>query len=278
MYILAEIMLEDAGHIPICTRIHLARELVSCARMIVASSHLKMAKTINMKLASVSTNIRKIILEFDESNLLADAAQGKASASANVFHHMRGEKKYIGVESINGKQISGIMFDEYRCALCITSKDKQKVASAKAELASGKYSKEQIDEINEMAKSIRTEIENCVLISSEFHNWLTHRVDYNTETLTFRRTYPLKTREDYYKLYHKFITDKTCIKKVTKCRFDESSLIDAISSVCRLKGCVNDHLNIHSKELIQKLSRIFDEINQGIKDDNILNMPSNEGS
>jgi len=255
------------------SRIMLAKELLHCARMVLDAPCLMEVNSLNIKYASNSAKVRDIVLKFDESHLEEDAEKWKARASANVIHHMRGEKKYIGVDTI-----TGIKLDEIRCALGLTSSNKQTITEAKKELQSGKYDNTQIKEIEEISKSIRQEISNCVLISSEFHNWLSGRIDYTEKTLTYRRTYDLKTREDYYKLYHKFLADKTCIKKVTKCSFSDNSLIDAISSICRLKGCINDDLNINSDELINELNQLFDKISKAIKDNNILKMPSNEGT
>lgn len=227
--------------------------------------------------ASDSAKIRKIILEYDESGLQQDAKKGNAFASANVFHHMRGDKKYVGVQLINGRKLNKIIYDEYRCALGLTSSDQKKVKAAKDELSTDKYTNEQKEEINEIANSIREEINNCVLISSEFHNWLTHRINYQSETLTFRNiSYNLHDREDYYILYDKFTKDKACINKVTKCKFDETGLINALQSISRLKGCINDRLNINSKNIVQKLHVLFDEIDQNIKENNIYTTPSNK--
>ena len=232
--------------------IKIAKELVEISKELVAFHATDEIN--NGRIASESSKIRNIILDFDESNLKSDAEESRALASANVFHHMRGEKKYVGVNSIDGKKISGHVYDEYRCALGLTSSDGKRVKEAEKLLSSGIFTSTEIQEIHQMEQKIRSEIENCVLISSEFHNWLTTHMDASSESLTFRgRTYPLHTREDYYKLFHRFAGDKTCINKVTKCSFNDTCLIEAIQSICRLKGCINDHLNINSDDLIKKI-------------------------
>lgn len=125
-----------------------------------------------------------------------------------------------------------------------------------------------------MASTIRDEISSCVLISKEFHDWLSPRLKKSKlpNSLTFRGViYPLEIREDYYRLYRKFTKDKTCLKKMTKCHFDENSLIGAIHSIAKLKGFINDNLNVQSGDIVKDLRQLYDKIYNGIQDDNIYN-------
>ena len=226
-----------------------------------------------VRFANDSVKVRRTISKFDPS-MQNDAKQANVLSSSNVIHHMYGPKRYLGVQTINGKKIDQTMLNEISCAMKLTSSAPETKQQATEELSRKKYTQQQIKQIYEIAKTIRDEVEACVLIPAQFHNWITPRMDNNALSLTFRGVcYPLQNRNDYYILYHKFLKDKTCAKKITKYSLIDTSLINALSSLHRLKGIINDDLNSNpSNKIMNQIKTLFDDLYLEIKQSNIYTM------
>lgn len=240
MYILAEIMLEDAGHIPICTRIHLARELVSCARMIVTAS-IQEARTdriAKLIVAYPSEDIKKLVYRIDPSIIKYIRKFGvrrNFSDSGYVFHHMTyPENRGVIYSAISTDEIK-----EIRQAVQTFENTKIKT---------DKY------------KELEEEVKDIVLLPAWFHD--------KYHTYGKEKWKPMTTRAAYYKKMGELLRSDDIFNPeseeyIDALNFDDTSIHSALQCLTRLSTTVPKD---YRKVVIGLLEEDFDEMRKKIKD------------
>lgn len=234
---LEETMLEDASHISIRTRIHLAKELVSCARMIVANyAYDDLKKEVVNKRQELLDYVKEYGVYF-------------LKHSGFVIHHTSKHTTHF-IE--NGRSN-----DDYSRMLRVLKDESLSTQLGNVKkLARGKDPNEisNYDDV-QLLNCLEREMDNLILLPAWYHNYLHNNGIY----------YPDKRK--YYeemKALVKRVIRKRNKKRVKALEFHGNSIKTAIDSIQNLATVVN---NQGKAEIIDGLAFVFKKLQDKILQD-----------
>lgn len=210
----------------------------------------KIAKNLMAKKRDV---VRNLIFTY-APQIFDEARDAGVILSKAVFHHMFGLKKYIANDNITEADVKYI-----ECVLKLNSANSSyRKEAEKMEQQENLMEKKGYPEIK---SNFMAQLESCVLIPRDFHNWITRNLGNSTSIKIRNFNYDLKNRGQYYILWRKLSSDRQKLKKITKqCKVSKGdSAIDIISSLNKLSSFIDANLNT-SEQIKKPLQAIYYKI------------------